>query len=313
MCSIIFYHEELRKSMGVYMKSDRNILVAFILNLLFSVFEFAGGIITGSVALSSDAVHDMGDAVSIGISYFMERKSKKDPDEKYTYGYLRYSVLGALISTVILLVGSAIMIYSAAARIIEPKEINYDGMILFAAVGVCVNLCAAVFTRGEGTLNQKAVNLHMLEDVLGWIVVFIGSLVIRFTGLSLIDPIMSAGVSTYIIIHAMGNLGQILELLLEKVPHGIDVEDIRERLLKVRGVVDVHHVHVWSLDGHSGLATMHVVCDGEAHEIKDAVRDTLRKVGIDHVTVEIEDVTEYCSEIKCNVKSIHNGHCHHHH
>ena len=295
------------------MKSDRNILVAFILNLLFSVFEFAGGIIIGSVAISSDAVHDMGDAVSIGISYFMERKSKKDPDEKYTYGYLRYSVLGALISTVILLVGSAIMIYSAAARIIEPKEINYDGMILFAAVGVCVNLCAAVFTRGEGTLNQKAVNLHMLEDVLGWIVVFIGALVIRFTGLSLIDPIMSAGVSTYIIIHAMGNLKQILDLLLEKVPHGIDVEDIRERLLKVRGVVDVHHVHVWSLDGHSGLATMHVVCGGEAHEIKDAVRDTLRKVGIDHVTVEIEDVTEHCSEIKCNVKPIHNGHCHHHH
>lgn len=149
------------------MKTEKNILIAFILNLAFSLFEFVGGLFTGSVAIISDAVHDLGDAASIGISYFLEKKSKKQPDEEYTYGYARYSVIGSVITTLILLFGSALVIYNAASRIISPAEINYDGMIIFAVVGVCVNLGAALFTHGGDSLNQKAVNLHMLEDVLG--------------------------------------------------------------------------------------------------------------------------------------------------
>lgn len=149
------------------MKTERNIFIAFLLNLSFSVFEFIGGIITGSVAIMSDAVHDIGDAASIGISFFLEKKSKGKPDEKYTYGYARYSVVGGLITTLILLLGSVMVIYNAVNRIIEPTEIDYTGMIIFAVVGVCVNFCAAIFTREGGSLNQKAVNLHMLEDVLG--------------------------------------------------------------------------------------------------------------------------------------------------
>ncbi len=222
-------------------------------------------------------------------------------------------MLGALISTVVLLVGSGAMIFSSAVRIIEPEEINYDGMIVFAAVGVCVNLCAALFTGGHGTLNQKAVNLHMLEGVLGWVVVLIGALVMSFTGFSLIDPIMSAGVSVYIIVCALGNLKDITELLLEKAPLGIDAADIKDTLQNINGVVDVHHVHVWSLDGRNFLATMHVVCETQAHEIKGAVRDTLMKLGIDHVTLELEDVNEPCSEIKCKAKPSSDGNCHHKH
>ena len=129
------------------MKTEKKILTAFILNSAFSVFELAGGIFTGSVAIISDAVHDFGDAAGIGISYFLEKKSRKQPDESHTYGYARYSVLGSLITTLILLFGSAAVIYNAVCRLINPREINFDGMIVFAVAGVCINLCAAYFTR----------------------------------------------------------------------------------------------------------------------------------------------------------------------
>ena len=159
MFSIEFIVSQIKiKSIGEILKTEKNILIAFILNLLFSIFEFIGGIITGSVAIVSDAVHDLGDAISIGISYFLEKKSKKQPDEKYTFGYARYSVIGGFITTLILLIGSCVMIYNAVGKLIVPVKINYNGMIVFALVGVCVNLCAAFFTREGDSLNQKAVN-----------------------------------------------------------------------------------------------------------------------------------------------------------
>ena len=173
------------------MKTEKNILTAFLLNLFFSIFEFIGGMLTGSVAILSDSVHDIGDAASIGIAYFLERKSKQDPDEIYTYGYTRYSVMGGVITSLVLLLGSVMVIYNAVVRMIEPAEIHYDGMILFAVIGVFVNAGAAFFTREGGSLNQKAVNLHMLEDVLGWAVVLVGALIMRFTDLAVLDPLLS--------------------------------------------------------------------------------------------------------------------------
>ena len=152
------------------MKTEKNIRIAFFLNLAFSIFELIGGLFTGSVAILSDALHDVADAASIGLSWLLEKKSQKRPDEHYTYGYGRFSVLGSVITTVILLAGSTVVISNAVERIMHPTAIRYDGMILFAIVGVCVNLAAAFVTREGDSLNQKAVNLHMLEDVLGWAV-----------------------------------------------------------------------------------------------------------------------------------------------
>lgn len=296
------------------MKTERNILIAFILNLSFSIFEFIGGIFTGSVAIVSDAIHDVGDAASIGISYFLERKSKKQPDEKYTYGYVRYSVIGGFITTLILLIGSALMIYNAIGRIITPIEINYNGMIVFAIVGVCVNFSAALFTREGGSLNQKAVNLHMLEDVLGWIVVLVGAIVMRFTNFALIDPIMSIGVSLFILVNAIRNLKEVADLFLEKAPHNIEVAEIKEHIEEIDGIIDVHHIHVWSIDGQNNFATMHIVTDNDPHKIKDLIREELREHGIGHVTIEIESSTEHCHEKQCHVEiSSHSGHHHHHH
>ena len=295
------------------MKTERNILIAFILNLAFSIFEFVGGFFTGSVAIVSDAVHDIGDAASIGASYFLEKKSKKQPDEHYTYGYARYSVIGSVLTTLILLVGSALVVYNAILRIINPTPIKYDGMIIFAIVGAAVNLLAALFTREGDSLNQKAVNLHMLEDVLGWIVVLVGAIAMRFTDFAIIDPLMSIGVAIFIFINAIKNLKEAVDLFLEKTPHGIDVHEICEHLCHIEGVEDVHHIHVWSMDGYHNYATLHAVANGDAHHIKHAIREELVEHGISHVTLELEVPGEHCHEHNCTVHHAEGGHHHHHH
>ena len=297
------------------MKTEKNIFFAFVLNLAFSVFEFIGGIFTGSVAIISDAVHDIGDAASIGVSFFLERKSKKQPDKKYTYGYGRYSVLGGALTTLILLLGSVTVIYNAILRIITPNQINYNGMIAFAVVGVCVNLLAALLTRNGGSLNQKAVNLHMLEDVLGWIVVLIGAIVMRFTNLYIIDPLMSIGVASFIFVNALKNLKEVLDLFLEKTPHNINVDEIEEHICEIEGVIGVHHIHVWSIDGHNNCATMHVVVNGDTHIIKKEIRGELQEHGIGHIVLELEDENENCHDKCCHVDvaSSHGAHHHHHH
>lgn len=296
------------------MKTEKNILIAFILNLAFSIFEFVGGIFTGSVAIVSDAMHDVGDAASIGLSYFLEKKSKKQPNETYTYGYARYSVVGSLITTLILLFGSVAVVYSAIRRIITPTEIHYNGMILFAIVGAIVNFTAALFTREGDSLNQKAVNLHMLEDVLGWLVVLIGAVVMKVTNFALLDPIMSIGVALFILINAIKNLKEVLELFLEKTPRGVDVNEIKEHVLKIEGVQDVHHVHVWSMDGQNHYATMHIVTSADPRQIKESVRAELNEHGISHATLELEGENEPCQEQHCHVEThTHSGHHHHHH
>lgn len=295
------------------MKTDKNILIAFALNLAFSVFEFIGGLFTGSVAILSDALHDIGDAMSIGLSFFLEKKSKKHPDGIYTYGYARYSVLGGFITTMILLLGSAFVLYNAVLRIFHPSPIHYDGMILFAIVGAAVNLCAAFFTREGDSLNQKAVNLHMLEDVLGWLVVLVGAVVMRFTDFALIDPLMSIGVAVFIVINAIGNLKEILDLFLEKTPHDICVEELKEHLMEIDGVLDVHHIHVWSMDGQQNYATMHVRTNADGHEMKHKIREELAEHGIGHATLELETENEHCHEEHCHIEHHEGGHHHHHH
>ncbi len=296
------------------MKTEKNILIAFFLNLLFSIFEFIGGTVTGSVAIVSDALHDIGDAVSIGYSCFLEHKSKKQPDEIYTYGYTRFSVVGSLITTVILLVGSIVVIYNAIVRIFNPVSIDYNGMIIFAIIGVVVNFLAAMFTKDGESLNQRAVNLHMLEDVLGWLVVLIGAVVMKFTDFAIIDPVLSILVSVFIFVNAMKNFRQIENVFLERIPSGIKLEKIKEHICKIEGVIDVHHIHVWSIDGYNNYATMHIVTDEESSKIKEKIRQELCEHNIGHVTLELEKSNEHCHYEHCHIHhSETSGHHHHHH
>ena len=300
------------------MKTERKILVAFILNLLFSVFEIIGGVFTGSVAIISDAVHDIGDAASIGISYVLEKKSRKQPDNKYTYGYLRFSVLGGFITTFILLAGSLIVIYNSVLKFFKPTDINSNGMIFFAIIGVGVNFFAAFFTREGNSLNLKAVNLHMLEDVLGWVVVLVGGVLIKFTGIAIIDPLMSICVSLYILYNALKNLKEVAYLFLEKTPVNIDITEIKQELENIDGVKEAHHIHIWSMDTDFNYATMHIVTNSQPQKIKKEIRTILNEHNINHITIEIEKEDEFCCDKECRLNfnshaHSHSSHCHHHH
>ena len=293
------------------MKTEKNIFIAFILNVAFSIFEFIGGLFTNSISILSDSIHDLGDAISIGISYFMEKKSKKHANNKYTYGYIRYSVLGGVITTTILLVGSILVIIGAIKRIINPVEVNYSGMIIFAIMGVILNFIAAYVTREGDSINQKAVNIHMLEDVLGWVVVLIGAIIMNFTDIRIIDSIMSMGVAIFILISSLKNLKKVLDLFLEKTPDDIDIDKLKEHLLKVKGVVDIHHIHVWSIDGYNNYATMHIVSKSkDINKVKKEIREELEEHNICHAILETED--EICDDKECHIH-LNNVEHHHHH
>ena len=294
------------------MKTEKNILIAFILNLTFSLFELIGGLLTGSIAILSDSLHDIGDALSIGISYFLEKKSKQPSDNKYTYGYIRYSVLGGIITTMILFVGSIFVIYESIKRIIDPIEIHYNGMIIFAIFGVIINSLASYFTREGDSINQKAVNLHMLEDVLGWVVVLIGSIIMRFTDIVYIDSILSILVALYIFINTFSNLKTIIDLFLEKTPDNINIDELKKHLLSIEGVKDIHHIHIRSIDGYNNTSTLHAVVNKYDPEIKNKIKEELEEHNIGHSTIELELESEHCHDDNCEIKPTEHHHHHHH-
>lgn len=295
------------------MKTEKNILIAFLLNLSFSIFECIGGIITGSIAILSDSVHDIGDAMSIGLSYILEKKSKKKPDNIYTYGYIRYSVIGSIITSTILLTGSIFVIYEAIKRLINPQELNYNGMIIISIIGVIVNTLAAMATKEGDSLNQKSVNLHMLEDVLGWIVVLIGAILIKFTNITYIDAILSIGVALFILRHAARNIKEVLDLFLEKTPKNINIEELKHHLKEIKGVLDIHHIHVRSIDGFNTFMTLHAEVKKYDPEIKKQIKEELEEHGISHSTIELELEDETCENKTCKIEHHEHHHHHHHH
>jgi cobalt-zinc-cadmium efflux system protein len=186
-------------------------------------------------------------------------------------------------------------------------------MLIFSVLGIAVNLAAAIFTHKGESLNQKAVNLHMLEDVLGWGVVLIGAVIMKFTDITYIDPIMSIGVAIFLIVNSFKNFKEILGIFFEKIPDGIDITELKHHLKEIDGVIDVHHFHVITIDGYNHIATLHVVTSSDPATIKKAVKGELSEHGISHTTVEIETPEEKCEDLICHPNHTDHSHHHHHH
>ena len=277
----------------------KDIRLAFLLNLSFAILEIFGGLWTNSLAIVSDAVHDLGDSISLGMAWYLEKYSHKQEDAAFSYGYRRLSSLGALINTLILVAGSLYLITQALPRIINPEPTDAKGMIAFAVVGVAVNGLAMLRLSKTSSLNARVVAWHLLEDALGWVAVLLVSLVLLFSDLYILDPILSIAIAGYILYNAIANLRQTLGLFLQAVPQEIDLEKLQQSILALERVNSLHHTHVWSLDGERHVLTTHIVVETDTTRpeilaIKQAVQHLGKELSLEHITLEIEYLGEYC-------------------
>lgn len=272
--------------------SIKNIRVAFFLNLSFTIIEIIGGFMTNSVAVLSDAIHDLGDSFSLGISWYFQKLSLKESDEDFSYGYKRYSVLGALFTTIILAFGSIFIIWETSIRLLNPEEVNPKGMILLAVIGIIINGLAALKLRHGHSLNEKAVALHLLEDVLGWIAVLVGAIIMLFWDIPIIDPILSLLISGYILYGVYKNFRHVLDVILQKTPKNVNLESIKEYFANKQKITDHFDLHVWSLDGSYHVMTVNIIPDKtmsvvELSQLIEKIKMELRDYNIHHATIEI--------------------------
>ena len=270
-----------------------NIKVAFFLNLAFTLIEIFGGIWTNSVAILSDALHDLGDSLSLGIAWYLEKYSSKGSDHKFSYGYARFSLLGALLNSLILIGGSIVILTQAIPRIFSPEEVNPGGMVVFALLGILMNGLAVLRLRHGSSLNERVVSWHLLEDVLGWVVVLVGSIVLLFFDIPWIDPVMSVFITLFVLYNVIKNLKETMNIFLQGVPVNISIGDIEAEIREKTGVITAYHTHIWSLDGEKNLISMHIIVSDELKrediiEVKRQIRELLKKSGIDHATIEVD-------------------------
>ena len=277
-----------------------NIKLAFFLNVIFAVFEFIGGLYINSVAVLSDSLHDLGDSISLGLSWYFERLSHRNRNGKYSYGFRRFSLLGAVVNAVILIIGSFFVVHEAVLRINDPVQANAQGMVVFAIIGVLVNGFAAFRMQQGKNMNAKMLTWHLLEDVLGWIAVLIASIVMIYLDIPILDPILSIGLSVFVLYNVVATLHSTIALFLQAVPAEVDIDEIERRIKRLDKVEGIHHTHVWSLDGEENVLTTHIVLiegskSPEIREIKKAIREIAREFHCEHTTVEFEYQKEDCS------------------
>ncbi|MCR9154103.1 MAG: cation diffusion facilitator family transporter [Bacteroidetes bacterium] len=284
--------------------SESNVKVAFFLNLAFTIIEIIGGISTNSLAILSDALHDLGDSLSLGLSWYLQKLSKKGRTKTFSYGYRRYSLLGAVINSIVLLAGCAFILTKAIPELFNPGETNAQGMLYLSILGIAVNGAAVFKLRKGESLNEKVVSLHLLEDVLGWVAVFIGSIIMIYLNAPFIDPMLSVLISLYVLYNAYKNLRRSLFVILQAIPEEVSIENIRERLKSLPEVINIHDCHIWSMDGQYNILTIHLNLDkdyklSEQSDFKQKIRSELKDASINHVTIEFEGKDETCEMKDC--------------
>lgn len=284
-------------------KTPENIKIAFLLNLAFSIVEAIGGILTNSISIISDSLHNLGDSITIGINYIFEKKSKKLPNKEYSYGYLRYTMLGSLIASFILLVGSVIIIYNVVPRLIKPLSVNYDAMIIFGIFGLLINLYATIKIMRSKDKDKK-INTHMIEDTVIWLFILTGSICIKVFDLVIIDPILSLLIAVYILYQVYKYMKKIYNIFMEKVPKNVKIDEIKKDIESNENIDNVHHIHIWSMDGVNNYMTAHIhlnkiLNEEEIINTKNDVKNKLKEDKINHITLEVEYFNEKCDSSNC--------------
>tara|TARA_R110001606_G_scaffold203654_3_gene351737 strand:- start:1135 stop:2025 length:891 start_codon:yes stop_codon:yes gene_type:complete len=274
---------------------------AFFLNVVFTIIEFIGGWLTNSTAIMADAVHDLGDSLSIGTAWGLNKLSDKQANNTFSYGYKRFSLLGALINGLVLTIGSIWILFEAIPRLSAPVMPQVEGMLLLSIFGIAVNGFAAYKLSEGNSLNERILNWHLLEDVLGWVAVLIVSIVLMFKPWAILDPILSIGFTLFILFNVIRNLKETLLLFLQATPDAKQMEEVRKVLMSNDDVADIHHFHIWSLDGEHSVMTVHVelrqdVSIPQLNRLKDELRHRLDEFDFVHTTIEIEFANEACRD-----------------
>jgi len=282
----------------------KNLTFAFWINTLFAILELIGGLYINSVAILSDSLHDFGDSLSLGLAYYFHKKSTKKRDKHFSYGYKRFSLLGAFINSIVLIIGSILIIRESIERVLQPEEADAKGMFIIAVVGIVVNTIAMLRLRKGSSINERVVSLHFIEDILGWVAVLIGSVVMLLIDLPILDPILSLLIALFILFNVYKNLRQVFQIILQGIPENVNLEEIKKKILSIPHVLGIHDVHTWSMDGEYNIMSIHLVLADktpieEVEKIKNEVRHVTEHLNIQHITIEPEFENQACALEEC--------------
>ena len=300
------------------MTTNRAVWLAFFLNLSFAIVEFIAGGVFGSSAVLADSVHDLGDAIAIGLSAFLETISNREEDSHYTLGYKRFSLLGALITAVILMTGSVLVILENITKMFHPQPVNDKGILWLGIIAVTINVLVSLVVRKGKTKNESILSLHFLEDTLGWLAVILMAIILRFTDWYILDPLLSLVISFFILSKAIPRFWSTLKIFLDAVPEGVDIKQVKSRLEQLEYVASVNQLNLWTMDGFEKNAIVHV-CLKEIEQMelcKESIRSKLKDCGFQNITIEIDADLASHQTHKRNMEELeavqNHGHEHHH-
>lgn len=282
------------------MKSSRNMTIAFLLNFSFAIIEFIFGLLFHSSAVLADAIHDTGDALAIGLSTLFEKISTRKEDRNYTLGYKRYSLLGALLTSVILLVGSTLVIVENVPKLFAPEKVNYDGMLVLGIVAIAVNTAASRVISHGHSHNESILSLHFLEDILGWLAVIGVSIILRFTDWYFLDPLLSLVIAGFILSKALPKFWENIQIFLDHVPSDVDLSQLYREIAVLENVRAITQLNVWTTDGLEKYAMLHICLENPnlLAETQAVLRQKLLAYGIAKVTIQtdesLQEHQEYC-------------------
>ena len=297
------------------MKAKYTVWVAFFLNLSYAIVEFIAGGIFGSSAVLADSVHDLGDAIAIGISAFLETISNREEDRQYTLGYKRFSLLGALVTAVILITGSILVILENTTKLFNPQPVNDEGILWLGMIAVTINVLASLVVRKGQTKNESILSLHFLEDTLGWLAVILMAIVLRFTDWYILDPLLSLVISIFILIKAIPRFWSTLKIFLDAVPEGVDIKQVMSDLEGLDNVASLNQLNLWTMDGLEKNAIVHVCLKEMEHmeTCKESIRIFLKDCGFQNITIEVDADLESHQAHKRNITELEASHDQNHH
>lgn len=296
------------------MKAKYTVWLAFFLNLTYAIVEFIAGGIFGSSAVLADSVHDLGDAIAIGISAFLETISNREEDRRYTLGYKRFSLLGALVTSVILIIGSILVILENITKIFNPQPVNDEGILWLGIIAVSTNVLASLVVRKGKTKNESILSLHFLEDTLGWLSVILMAIILRFTDWYILDSLLSLVISIFILTKALPRFWSTLKIFLDAVPEGVETGDLEKDLETLTNVNSVNQLSIWSMDGLENNAIIHLCLEDweKIMETKEAVRQFLEERGMQNITIEVDTSQSDHAQHKRKVIALEQSHGHQH-